>query len=113
MIILLIIYMLDGPMSANLSNTEESRRQPMSAGLSNIGASKRRLGYQLHKIGYTLCGTVAVLTLALPGRCVGRGACIMHIELGPFYSSSIENGAIDQNMRRDHTRGRREATYYH
>ena len=57
MIILLIIYMSDGPTSADLSNTEESRRRPTSAGLSNIEESKRRLGYQLHKIGYTLCDT--------------------------------------------------------
>ena len=27
----------------------------MSAGLSNIEESERRLGYQLRKIGYTLC----------------------------------------------------------
>ena len=55
MIILLIIYMSDSPTSADLSNTEESRHQLTLAGLSNIGESKRRLGYQLHKIGYTLC----------------------------------------------------------
>ena len=51
MIILLIIYMSDGPTSADLSNIEESRHRPTSAGRSNIEESKRQLGYQLHKIG--------------------------------------------------------------
>ena len=58
MINVLIVCMSEGPTSADLSNTEESRRRPTSAGLSNIEESKRRLGYQLHKIGYTLCGKV-------------------------------------------------------
>ena len=52
-----IACMSEGPTSADLSNTEESRHRPTSAGLSNIEESKRRLGYQLHKIGYTLCAT--------------------------------------------------------
>ena len=41
----------DQPMSADLSNIEESNRWPTSAGLSNMEESKRRLGYQLRKIG--------------------------------------------------------------
>ena len=57
MINVLIACMSEGLTSADLSNTEESRHRPMSAGLSNIEESKRQLGYQLCKIGYTLCAS--------------------------------------------------------
>ena len=55
MINVLIVWMSEGAMSANLSNMEESRLRPTLAGLSNIQESKRRPGYQVCKIGYTLC----------------------------------------------------------